>query len=496
MNKNKRIPLLNYLVSRYLVTLIIGLTVIGIASVVWIKDEAIRNKLELAQYLVADVADRLVTEDGNIERIQGSSPLFNRVIEEIIQDPKRLNRLDIRSMIIIQDEDGQVVYPNFPRGLSTISPEERQLNLLQMNEVEKVEFDLLGLSYVISSPIEYEDRSIGAVAIIVPEEEFSSMGRQMDEEYRLLAILLGSLAILGLIIIYLLSNKIISPILQVSKAAKQIQDGNYNVHLATDTQGEELYDLIESFKEMTTRLKQLEVMRTELLASVTHELKTPIASISGLVQAVNDQIVSGDEKQEFLDITLNEARRLQLMVEDLLDFNSFTLGEIKVNCEQLDIYKFIQEMTDQWKMTNDEHHLIQVKVLSSKKPLFAYGDPYRMQQIIINLLNNSKHASSKEIEVKIYEPNKDFIAIDIIDSGCGIPLEEQSLIFERFYKGKVQKNTVRGLGLGLPISKLLANAQHGDLFLKESSNDGSTFTLLLPIKTTTKREEDIPKINI
>lgn len=141
-------------------------------------------------------------------------------------------------------------------------------------------------------------------------------------EFQLLFTMLISLGLLGWLVIYLLTKKLSTPIKEVADAAKQIVMGNYDIHLEKDRREDEIYELIHSFKEMADRLRQLELMRTELLAGVTHELKTPVTSISGLVQAVKDDIVGGEEAKEFLEICSKETVRLQKMVEDLLDFNS------------------------------------------------------------------------------------------------------------------------------------------------------------------------------
>ena len=159
---------------------------------------------------------------------------------------------------------------------------------------------------------------------------------------------MGSLAFLGLAVIYLLTRKLSKPIKEVAEAAKQIVEGNYDIHLEKGIKEKEVYELTRSFKEMSERLQQLELMRAELLAGVTHELKTPIASIDGLIQAVKDEVVTGEEAKEFLEISLKETNRLQKMVEDLLDFNYFAVGAIKVNKEMQNINQLIQEITHQW----------------------------------------------------------------------------------------------------------------------------------------------------
>lgn len=298
-------------------------------------------------------------------------------------------------------------------------------------------------------------------------------------EFQLMFIMLISLGLLGWLVIYLLTKKLSTPIKDVADAAKQIVMGNYEIHFEKDRREEEIDELIHSFKEMADRLRQLELMRTELLAGVTHELKTPVTSISGLVQAVKDDIVSGEEAKEFLEICAKETVRLQKMVEDLLDFNSFAVGDIRIRREQQNMYELVQEITHQWQIMQEAEQ-IELSIQKPAEPIIVNTDPLRVQQILYNLLNNAAQAmgSRGKIDVSLSVVGEE-IRVDVKDTGQGIPEAEQPLIFERFYRGEEKKQVVRGLGLGLSFSKMIAQALGGKLLLAESSKDGSTFTLVL-----------------
>ena len=247
-----------------------------------------------------------------------------------------------------------------------------------------------------------------------------------------------------------------------------------------ETREEEIYELVASFKAMTSRLKQSDKIRAEFLAGVTHDLKTPVTSISGLIQAVKDEVVTGEESKEFLDISLKETQRLQRMIEDLLEYNSISAGAFKIQLEPENMNQFIQEISHRWKVTQDEKKL-ELYVEMPELILVGQIDALRMQQIIINLLNNAKQAIDDNgvIKIQLYEKDDQVLGIDIVDNGRGIPKHEQEFIFEPFYRGENKKLKVRGLGLGLPYSKMLAKAQNGDLMLKESNETGTTFTLYI-----------------
>ena len=291
--------------------------------------------------------------------------------------------------------------------------------------------------------------------------------------------MLGSLAVLGWGVIYLLSRHLTRPFHKVAAAARQIIGGDYRLTLDTIVRETELHELIRAFNEMTARLRHLEALRTELLAGVTHELKTPVAAISGLLQAVRDQVVTGTEAQEFLAIAAKETTRLQRMIEDLLAFNAFAAGELRVEKTLCPLNTLVQEIADQWLLGQEEGR-VKIKVQPRPEDPIITTDPLRLRQILYNLFNNAQQAlpAGGKIEVT-FDETKDEIRINVRDNGPGIPPAEQGLIFERFFRGGSKKDRVRGMGLGLPFSKMMAQALGGDLDLTNTSAQGTTFTLTL-----------------
>ena len=231
---------------------------------------------------------------------------------------------------------------------------------------------------------------------------------------------------------------------------------------------------------MALRLEQLEAMRTELLAGVTHELKTPVTSISGLLQAIQDDVVEGEDLKEFIRMAVNETKKLKTMVGDLLAFNSFSVNAIPVKLENFEINQTIKDTVSQWELTQDSED-IELALETLSEPRQVEIDLVRFQQVFTNLFTNAKQAmkGKGKITVTLTETKAD-IRIRVADTGGGIPNEEQNLIFERFYRGENKKYEIRGLGLGLPLSKMMAQSIGGDLRLIESSKKGTIFEVKVP----------------
>ncbi|MBD1373279.1 HAMP domain-containing histidine kinase [Hazenella sp. IB182357] len=475
MKKNKRISLIKYWTTRYLITLFIGLFIIAIISIYWIKQTKIEFNIERAQHLAGLIAERVPIYEDEID-IQLS---FQKILARTIRE----NRLKSRPHVYIVNQKRKTLFQE-PRDIPEL-PDDILTEVINGNQNDKKykanpsqnQVDYL---YFVKSTVTdpNTEEVLGYVIIGLSENEIV----YWDQELRLVIVMIIGLALLGWAVIYFLSRRISQPIQNVAEAAKQIQQGNYNIQLFDKIEEKEVHDLVNSFKEMSHRLKQLEILRATLLAGVTHELKTPVASISGLIQAVRDEVVIGEEATEFMDISLSELNRLQLMINDLLDFNAFTAGSIKMKKEKIDLSAMIVEAATQWHVSQPSPTYT-LDIQNASEPLYSDVDPLRIQQIIVNLLNNAKEAlpeGTGHIAVNIRRDQQDTV-LDIRDTGIGIPPEEQSFIFERFYRGNHKKHRIRGLGLGLSFSQLIAHAHHGELYLKESSKNGTIFTLTLPL---------------
>jgi len=466
MSKNRQITLFRYWTTRYLLTLCVGLLVIGIASSLWITYNETQKRLDFMRLTAAEISERILDAEGNI-RI---APFLFRILENR-QESLRQN---YKPFMIILGADKQPLF-DIPGPFSS-ELARRAAQLTDAGEdVAEITLPRGEQFLFVKRSIMAKQQHAGWVFLFTPKKEMI----RSTTEFQLLFIMLISLGLLGWLVIYLLTKKLAQPIRDVAAAAKQIVIGDYDVRLEKDSKETEIYELIHSFKEMADRLQQLEMMRTELLAGVTHELKTPVTSISGLVQAVKDDIVTGAEAKEFLEICSKETARLQKMVEDLLDFNSFAVGDIRIRRERQDVYELVQEIIHQWRIGQEEETLV-LRVEKPARPIIVSTDPLRIRQVLYNLLNNAAQASRPggRIEVRLAETDHE-IRIAVQDDGMGIPAAEQPFVFDRFYRGEEKKHTVRGLGLGLSFSRMIAQALGGNLELSDSSETGTTFTLIL-----------------
>ncbi|WP_141504731.1 HAMP domain-containing sensor histidine kinase [Paenibacillus luteus] len=465
---NRRQTLLSRWTFRYVLTLFIGLIIIGLISIVWIREGTL-NKRKQNLETFAQAAVQYVND--NTGKIAIPKDFY-----EWIDLTQRRYLLPGQFSLSVFDARGVAIFvKSAPQTGNTNSLTHSNTASLLNEQSSVTSSDGL---YTLKIPVLDNKIVIGSLVISYSYQELA----HINQNYALIASLLFSSGLLGWLIIFFLSRNLRKPIKQLAEALNQMEAGQYQVVVPGQVKEKEIHDLLCSFQKMAARLGLLEELRTELLAGVTHELKTPIASIHGLIHAVRDQVVTGSEAEEFLDISLQQTRRLQHMVTDLLDFNAFASGKINVRHDSLDLCKLVGEIVYQWGLI-DPTEWLEVSADIPEQSAIAVGDASRIQQIIVNLLNNSRQALGDEgsIRVHLAQHSDTSYEIKVKDNGPGIPEDEQRNIFERYFRGKRKKHTVSGLGLGLTYSQMLAAAMGGQLILKESSpQEGTTFQLLLP----------------
>lgn len=469
---NKKVPLLQYWTRRYVIILFTSLLVVGVLSGVWINRSTKENRLKIIEVYAQSIAEKIAPylNDRN-------SATINKQVRQreknFFEKKTIMKNTDLHFRIV--NENGDILFEHNPFS-DTVpilsSSTEQQTQKWQDNKGKTW--------YEIATPILQEDKAFGVLYVIVPDQAL--FGKTDITKYWYVLIFLITLGFAGWFVIYLLSKKLSTPIQKLAIAAEQISVGKYDVQIDEGLAEQELYELSTSFQMMTKRLRELEELRTVLLAGVTHELKTPVTSISGLIQAVRDKVVTGQEADEFLEMSLTQATRLQDMVNELLDFNAFASGVFQVNVSVFSLQTLFHEIEQQWKI-GKENEAVTLEIDTPKQELFVKADQNRTQQILLNLLNNARDASKEQIFIRLTATDemKDTYAVRVTDYGVGIQVDEQRHIFERFFRGDNKKYQKRGLGLGLPMSKMLAEAMGGSLVLESSiPNKETTFLLRLP----------------
>lgn len=245
----------------------------------------------------------------------------------------------------------------------------------------------------------------------------------------------------------------------------------------------ERYRLMMELEQI--RQQQLK-MKDRFLSQVSHELRTPLAAIHQFVSILLDGL-AGDltsEQREYLEIALRNTNQLGTMVSDLLEVARAQTDRLKINPQCISLAELINETIETVNVTNSKDIF-----LSSEFPdnlPRVYADPDRVRQILVNLITNAIQFTPENgmisVRAQVYDENRDYLCVAIVDSGYGINPEENEQVFEYLYQGENNVHTSRrGLGLGLNICKELVTRQGGTIWVDSEVGQGSTFYFTLPV---------------
>lgn len=231
-----------------------------------------------------------------------------------------------------------------------------------------------------------------------------------------------------------------------------------------------------------TELKKLETVRKQFVANVSHELNTPVTSIKGFTETLIDGAKEDkDTLNHFLSIILKESNRLQALIKELLELSKVEQQGFQLDLQKVDIVPVLRDTYEILEKKAAKKN-IQFVLNDLNQPIVCETDPFRIQQVIINLVSNAISYTPADGKVTISaSEDVDKVYIKIADTGIGIDEEELPRIFERFYR--VDKDRSResgGTGLGLAIVKHILEAQHGEITIDSKLNEGSTFTVIIP----------------
>ncbi len=234
-----------------------------------------------------------------------------------------------------------------------------------------------------------------------------------------------------------------------------------------------------------TRIKQLQQMRKDFVANVSHELKTPITSIKGFVETLLDGGVDDpDQSQRFLQIILNHANRLNLIIEDLLSLSRLEQGRLQLRFEECDVENLAAAALDVCAPAAKAKQ-IRVRTSHSGNPIVRVN-PNLIEQALVNLLDNAVKYSDEcsDVELELASDDQHF-TVTVRDNGQGIPARDLPRVFERFFRtDRARSRELGGTGLGLAIVKHIARAHGGDVSVQSTLGEGSAFTVCIPQQPT------------
>jgi signal transduction histidine kinase len=284
----------------------------------------------------------------------------------------------------------------------------------------------------------------------------------------------GIALILALIAGYYAARALSRRLGRLEGAARKVADGDFATPIPVDS-ADELGQLAQTFNEMQRRLADLDSARKQFIANASHELRTPIFSLGGFVELLEDEDPDPAAREEFVRTMRQQVERLTKLTTDLLDLSRLDAGEMEVSARPVDLGVLAREVAREFGPAADRRGS-RLQVRTPKQSAIALADPDRTRQIIRILLDNALTHTPEGTKVTVTTYNEnDRAALTVSDEGPGIPKRVQQRMFERFYTG----GSVSGSGLGLAIGRELAQRMGGRIAVT-SSKRFNAFTLDLP----------------
>ncbi len=330
--------------------------------------------------------------------------------------------------------------------------------------------------YLISvHPFETSEGERGTILLLQSTSAIQNLMGTLNFHFLLAG--LGSLLVLG--IVYLLVTRFLThPLNRMKVATEKLSEGDFDVVLPTEGK-DELGELAASIQKLARDLQHLQKTRTEFLSSISHELRTPLTYLAGYSQVAMRSELTLEEKQEYLQIIQEETTRLTTLVEDLFALAKLDDPSFQVTKEAIELQPFIQGL---WQRLSPSFEQQGSRLTFTCEPhLIVQADPLRLEQILVNLLDNARRYASDGVETHISATAEDSkVRIEVKDQGPGMDSSQLEAIFDRLYR--IEKSRSRshgGSGLGLAIVKELVEAHNGTIEVKSEVGKGTTFIIRL-----------------
>ena len=308
----------------------------------------------------------------------------------------------------------------------------------------------------------------------------------------LLSLITLGAGLLSFAVNLMITSPLLKSVKQMSREAGRMADGDFDVKV-TESGPQEIKELAANFNHMSSRiegmfgeLKESEKFKSELIANVSHDLRTPLSSIHSFVAALNDDIIEDPEtRKRYFETILTETEKLSLLIEEVLEFSQLENRKLAWNPSPAPIDQLLIDTIQQFEQKIQEKG-IEVKVEYDEKLPMIPLMPVHIKRVMTNLIQNALSFSSPHTSLEIRAVTREEqMEFSVTDEGKGVPIEEQGSIFERFYRVEKSRNKEGGgSGLGLSICKEIIDLHGGEIGVESDGYSGSTFWFRIPIESS------------
>lgn len=341
-----------------------------------------------------------------------------------------------------------------------------------------------------ASPMHENNELTGYIYIVLASQEYISTASVVLDSYILrlsslsIIIMLIIAAFVGLIAFYFLTKKLNL----ISSAMLNFKKGDLKERVSVKS-NDELDQVALTFNEMAEtieknieEIKGIETLRKELISNVSHDLRTPIASIQGYAETleIKAENISLEDRKNYLSIIVKSCERLKSLVNDLFELSKLESSQVKLHLEPFSISEMVQDVVNKYKILAQKKEITLHTIVSNNTPLVK-ADVGLIDRVLQNLIDNAIRFCDKgdSIHIEIDTQNPGSVLVKVIDTGQGMTKKELEHIFDRYYRSRHEANKAQGNGLGLAIVKKIIDVHQSSISVDSQPNIGTTFAFNL-----------------
>ena len=313
-------------------------------------------------------------------------------------------------------------------------------------------------------PIEYNDEVVGAVFINAAMPDLDE-NRMLTN--RVFFVVCAIVLMFAVIVLFFVSRRMTTPLKRMTQAARNIASGNFSSRVAVES-NDEIGQLAATFNYMAVSLAQQDEAQSSFVANVSHELRTPMTTIRGFIENILSGTIPQERQGEYLQICLDETKRLSRLVSDMLDISKMTSGQFQLDMKSFDITELVRLTIIRFENAIEDKRL-DLSVEFESEHMLVLADKDSISRVVTNLMDNAIKFSdpASHMSIRLFKKaGKAYVAIQ--NEGMGIDPEDIGFIWDRFYKtDRSRSEDKRGTGLGLYMVKNLLSA-HGENIVVQS----------------------------
>jgi signal transduction histidine kinase len=286
------------------------------------------------------------------------------------------------------------------------------------------------------------------------------------------------LLMLSLLLSYIMSRRITRPIIDTNNAAKALSHGKFEPPRRKAVY-REIGELNETLSKAARDLSKVDQLQKELIANISHDLRTPLTMIGGYAEVMRD--IPGENTPENMQVIIDETKRLSTLVSAVMDYSRLKTGGEELSLGTYDLTMSVREVLKRYcKLTEQDGYEI---LFEADENVEVLADETKITQVVYNLINNAIMYTGKDRKVLVRQTvESDKVTISVIDTGSGIPPEEIPEIWNRYYRAKNHRRAAIGTGLGLSIVKSILDMHHLPYGVESTRDKGSRFWFSVPVR--------------